>query len=681
MRLTTVTSIRRALPLTLLVLGVAALASDRPAAIGHFGLDVAGGDPAVRPGDDFYRYAAGTWQKATTLPPDRTEWGSFGRLREESDARVNEILEAAAAGDAPPGSIGRKIGDYYASFLDSAAIEGLGLGPAQAALEAIAAASSYDDIARLMARPDLELPAPINVAIDLDLKNPDRYVIWVMQGGLALPDRDFYLRDDGQFATLRDRYREHVAKLLALAGQPEPADSARTILALETAIARLQWSKPERRDRDKIYNSRSRAELVSTAPEFPWDVTLAAAGLGDVERVVVAEVSAMQPLAQLFRATSLDAWRRYLTYHFLRTHAAVLPVAFDREQFDFYGRTLSGQPEQRVRWKRAVAATNAALGEGIGQLYVERNFPPASKAAVLSLVENLRQAFGVRLRAVPWMTDATKQVAARKLATFRPKIGYPDRWRDYAALDVRRDDAFGNAVRASLFEWHREVERLGRPTDRGEWFMTPQTVNAYYNSVFNEVVFPAAILQPPFFDPAADPAVNYGAIGAVIGHEMGHGFDDQGSKSDAQGVLRSWWGERDVAAFKQLGDRLARQYDAYEPLPGIKVNGRLTLGENIGDLGGVTVALEAYHLSLHGRPAPVLDGLSGDQRFFLGYAQTRRSLIREEELRNRVLSDPHSPSVFRVNGVVRNIDAWYAAFGVRPGDKLYLKPAERVHIW
>ena len=400
-----------------------------------------------------------------------------------------------------------------------------------------------------------------------------------------------------------------------------------------------------------------------------------------MQQVVVAEVSAMQPLAQLFRATPVDAWRRYLTYHFLRAHAAVLPVALDKEQFDFYGRTLSGQPEQRVRWKRAVAATNAALGEGIGQLYVERNFPPASKAAVLSLVENLRQAFGVRLRAVPWMTQATKQVAARKLATFRPKIGYPDRWRDYAALEVRRDDAFGNVVRSSLFEWHRQVERLGRSTDRDEWFMTPQTVNAYYNSVFNEVVFPAAILQPPFFDPAADAAVNYGAIGAVIGHEMGHGFDDQGSKSDAAGVLRSWWGERDVAAFKKLGNRLAQQYDAFEPLPGLKVNGRLTLGENIGDLGGLTVALEAYHLSLHGRPAPSIDGLTGDQRFFLGYAQTRRSLIRDEELRNRVLSDPHSPSVFRVNGVVRNVDAWYTAFGVQPGDKLYLKPAERVHIW
>ena len=671
---------RLAAVLATLTLGAAALAAGKPA-IGDFGIDLAGRDPTVRPGDDFYRYAGGTWAKTEQLPADRTDWGTFGRLRERSDQQVNDILAAAAAGNAAPGTISRKIGDYYASFLDTAAIEARGLAAAAPAMAAIAAASSYEDIARLMARPDLELAAPINVGIQLDLKNPDRYVVWVTQGGLALPDREFYLRDDPQFVVLRQHYREHVERLLTLAGQPDPADSARDILALETEIAKLHWAKAERRDRDKIYNARTRAELASLAPEFPWDETLAAADLAGVKQVIVGEVTAMQPLAQLFRATPVATWRRYLRYHYLQRRAAVLPAVLDQEVFDFYGRTLAGQPEQRVRWKRAVEATNAALGEGVGQLYVERHFPAESKTAVLALVENLRAAFAVRLAAVPWMSAATKQVAARKLATFRPKIGYPDRWRDYAALEVRRDDAFGNAVRAAQFEWRREVERLGKPTDRDEWGLTPQTVKAYYTPVFNEVVFPAAILRPPFFDPSADPAVNYGAIGAVIGHEMGHGFDDQGAKSDALGVLRVWWAEADLAAFKSLGDRLARQYDAYEPLPGIKVNGRLTLGENIGDLGGVTAALEAYRLSRHGRPAPVLAGLSGEQRFFLGFAQVWRQLIRDEALRNRVLSDPHSPAVFRVNGVVRNVDAWYPAFGVKPGDRLYLPPAERVHIW
>jgi putative endopeptidase len=389
----------------------------------------------------------------------------------------------------------------------------------------------------------------------------------------------------------------------------------------------------------------------------------------------------MGPLAELYRTTPVEAWQKYLRYHYLRAHAAVLPEAFDREVFDFFRHTLNGQPEQRARWKRAVEATNGALGEGVGQLYVARFFPPASKAAMLALVENLRHAYAERISNLPWMTAETKKAAAEKLATFRPKIGYPDRWRDYSALEVRRGDAFGNRTRAMLFEWRREVGRLGGPTDRNEWSMTPQTINAYYNPTFNEIVFPAAILQPPFFDPAADPAVNYGAIGAVIGHEMGHGFDDQGAKSDAHGVLRAWWNERDVAAFHKLTDRLADQYAAYEPLPGIKLNGRLTLGENIGDLGGLTVAHEAYRRALGGRRAPVLEGLTGEQRFFLAWAQVWRTLYRDETLRNQVLSDPHSPGQYRVNGVVRNVDDWYRAFDVTPADRLYLPPAERVRIW
>ncbi|MBS0376650.1 MAG: M13 family metallopeptidase [Proteobacteria bacterium] len=675
-------------PATLLfsLFACALLAGATPApapAIGRFGLDLAGGDPTVRPGEDFNRYASGRWLAATPLPADRASWGTFAKLREESDAHVHEILEAARTAHAAAGSVEQKIGDYYAAFLDTDAIEARGLAPAAPALAAIAAAATHEDVARLMARPDLELKSPIGIGITIDRKNPDRYVVVVGHGGLGLPDRDYYLRDDEQFAKIRVQYRAHVERLLVLAGDPAPAASAgaASVLALETEIARRHWPRADRRDRDRTYNPLDRAGLRAIDPAFPWDASLEAAGLGAAHDVVVAELSAMAPLAALFRATPVADWRSYLRYHYLRAHAALLPAAFDRELFDFYGHTLNGQPEQRVRWKRAVAATNDALGEAIGQLYVARHFPPASKAAALALVENLRRAYGERIAALPWMSAETKRAAAEKLATFRPKIGYPDHWRDYGPLEVRAGDAFGNATRSTLYEWQREVGRLGRPTDRDEWFATPQTVNAYYNATFNEVVFPAAILQPPFFDPAADPAVNYGAIGAVIGHEMGHGFDDQGAKSDAHGVLHTWWGEADVAAFQARTARLAEQFAAYEPLPGIHVNGRLTLGENIGDLGGLEASLAAYRLSLKGRRAPVLEGLSGEQRFFLGYAQVFRAAYRDEALRNLVMSDPHSPGPYRVNGAVRNIDAWYEAFGVRPGDALYLAPEARVRIW
>ena len=666
--------------LALLVLAGAQGATPRPA-IGSFGIDLGGRDLSVRPGEDFYRYADGHWLATTTLPPDRTSWGTFAQLREESDEHVRGILEAAAAGHAAPGSVERKIGDYYSSFLDRPAIDALGLAPARAGLEAISAATTHEDIARLMARPDLSLPAPIDFGITVDRKDPDRYVVGITHGGLALPDREYYLREDGDFPALRAAYRAHVERLLALAGMANAADAAASILALETEIAKRHWPRAERRDRDKTYNLRTRAALGELAPGFPWDAAFEAADLGGIREAVVSELSAIGPLAELYRATPVATWRTYLTYHYLRSRAAVLPDAFDREVFDFFGHRLNGQPEQRARWKRAVEATNGALGEGVGEFYVARYFPPAAKTAALALVENLRRAYAERIRDLPWMSDDTKQAAAEKLALFRPKIGYPDRWRDYTALEVRRGDAFGNATRTRLFAWHREVVRLGAPTDRDEWRATPQTVNAYYNATFNEIVFPAAILQPPFFDAAADAAVNYGAIGAVIGHEMGHGFDDQGAKSDGHGVQHAWWNARDVAAFQGLVGRLADQYSAFEPLPGIKVNGRLTLGENIGDLGGLTAAYVAYHVSLGGRPAPVLEGLSGDQRFFLAYAQVWRALYRDESLRNQLLTDPHSPPRYRVNGVVRNVDAWYEAFGISKDDPLYLPPAERVHIW
>ena len=650
------------------------------AQIGAWGVDLTSRDLTVKPGDDFYRYADGHWLDAQHIPADRTRWGSFDQLDERAQQQLRQLIEALPR-DAPPGSNVQKVGDYYRAYLDTEAIDRAGLAPAQAGLAAIAAAASHQEVARLIGLPDLDLPAPLGVGITTDQKDPDHYVVTIAQSGLGLPDRDYYLKDDQVYSGLRTEYRAHIARLLTLAGVHDAEAGAQAVLDIETRIAKLHWPAAKRRERDLTYNSRTRAELEQLAPDFGWSALLGAAQLDGQSRFVVRELDAVQALAQLVGQVPVPQWRAYLTYHYLVEGCAVLPRAFDDECFGFYGHTLRGQQQQRERWKRAVSALGQDLGEALGELYVQRNFPPASKQQVLELVENLRAAYAQRIEQLPWMSAPTKQVALEKLAAFHPKIGYPDHWRDYAALSIVPGDAFGNVVRARVFEWRREVARLGGPTDRAEWGMTPQTINAYYNPTFNEVVFPAAILQPPFFDPNADAAVNYGGIGAVIGHEMGHGFDDQGSKSDARGVLHTWWDAADTAAFRKRVDSLAAQYDEYVALPGLKLNGRLTLGENIGDLGGLTVAYQAYQRSLQGRPAPVVDGLTGAQRFFLSYAQIWRAITSDERLRTQVLSDPHSPSRFRVNGVVRNVDAWYAAFAVQPGDALYLPPDERVRIW
>jgi putative endopeptidase len=652
--------------------------------IGAWGFDTAGKDTVVRPGDDFFRYSGGGWMQREVLPSDRTRWGTFDKLADRASLDTRKIIEDLAANPAAEGTPQRKIGDYYRAFMDTAAIEARGLAPVQPVLDEVRQLASHADIARVMYRSDVSVTAPIIGRVSIDQKNPDRHVVVLSHAGLGLPEREFYLRDDAQFREIRDQYRAHLARLLELGGigrAAEAAGAAGRILALETEIAKLHWPAAKRRERELTYNPRSRAQLLEMTQGFPLTEALASAGFGKVQEFVVREADAMAPLAALFRQTPVATWREYMAYHYLRSNASVLPQAVDDEVFAFFGKQLNGQPEQRPRWKRGVDAVDDALGEAVGQVYVERHFSPESKAQMSALVENLRKAYAQRIRALPWMTDETKKVALEKLAAFRPKIGYPDRWRDYSALGVSASDAFGNAQRAELFEWQRSIAKLDKPTDRDEWGMTPQTVNAYYSPVFNEIVFPAAILQPPFFDPAADPAVNYGAIGGVIGHEMGHGFDDQGSKSDARGVLRTWWNERDETAFKQLGDRLAEQYSQFEPLPGLRLNGRLSLGENIGDLGGLSVAFEAYRLSLGGRSAAVVDGMTGDQRFFHGWAQVWRTLFREQRLRNQIMTGPHSPAEFRVNGVVRNLDAWYEAFGVKPGDKLYLPPEKRVRIW
>jgi predicted metalloendopeptidase len=637
-------------------------------------------DPAVPPGDDFYKYANGKWLASNTIPPDLTSWGAFTKLAVETEAQVHDIVESLPA-DAQRGTAEQKVHDFYRSFLDVEAINKAGVAPASAGLEAIAAAKNHADIATLMGRPDLGLDTPVSVGVTIDDKNPDRYIVGIGQGGLGLPDRDYYLKKDPQLAEIRKKYVAHIERMLKLAGEPDSARQAQTVLDLETKIAQKHWPVEKRRERELTYNLRTRAQLDGLAKSYPWQALLVAGGLQDQQEFVVAELDAVQSLASQFTSLPVDHWRNYLKYHYLETHASVLPAAFDEERFDFYGRTLNGQPQQRDRWKRAVQSLNSSVAEVVGQLYVKKHFPPDSKAQMLELVENLRRAYAQRIRGLTWMSEQTKQAAMEKLGTFKPKIGYPDKWRDYSALEIRPGDAFGNAVRARVFNWQYDVDRLGKPTDRDEWFLPPHTVNAYYNPTFNEIVFPAAILQPPYFDPQADPAINYGGIGGVIGHEMGHGFDDQGAKSDAKGVLRTWWQPQDEAAFKKVVDALVAQYGSYEALPGLKLNGRLTAGENIGDLGGLTVAYQAYHMSLKDQTPPVLNGFSGDQRFFLAWAQAWRELQRDESLRNQVMSNPHSPAVFRVQGVVRNMDEWYNVFDVKPENKLFLPPEQRVHIW
>ncbi len=648
---------------------------------GSFGIDLAAEDKSVKPGDDFYRFVDGRWLTTEKIPADQSTWGAFEALHEQAQVDVKAIIEGSAAAHAPLGTIEQKIGDFYQAFLDTGKITQLGLAPAKQGLDAIAALKTHSEVAALIADPRVPLDGPVAYGITLDEKNPDRYIVDIVQSGLSLPDREYYLKSDAQFVDIRAKFVKHVEKMLTLAGHKDAKKEAAQILSVETKIAKLHWDVAKRRDRDLTYNLMSVATLKKDAAAYPWAAAFQSSGFPGLKEVVVAEWSAVPGLSKLFAETPVSTWKTYLAYQFLTNEASVLPKAFDEENFDFYGRILEGQPQQRDRWKRAVQATNGALGEAVGKLYVEKKFPPASKQAMETLVENLRKGYAAHIAEVPWMTPETKKVALEKLAAFRPKIGYPNKWRDYSKLEVRRGDAFGNHERALVFEWNRQLSRLNQPTDRDEWGMTPQTINAYYNPVFNEVVFPAAILQPPFFDPNASAAVNYGAIGAVIGHEMGHGFDDQGAKSDAKGVLRTWWKQEDVDAFKKRTDSLAEQYSAFEPLKGLHINGRLTLGENIGDLGGVTIAHDAYLISQHGVTAPDVDGYTPDQQFFMAWAQVWRTLDRDEALRNQVMTNEHSPGEYRVNGVVRNVDSWYAAFHVQPGDKLYLAPDKRVRIW
>jgi len=649
------------------------------AAIGAFGLDLSAIDASVRPGDDFFAYANGGWYERFTIPEDKSSFGPFDRLDELSKERVRTIIEKAAAAHAPAGSPEQQIGDYYAAYMDQAAIEGNGLAPALGDLQRIAAVRTREEVAHLFGEPGFA--TLFDVQLPPDFKNPDRYSVFVSESTLGLPDRDYYLKDDPTLKELRAKYVNYIEQMLTLGGVADAATKAREIMAFETEASKVQWPLEKRRDVDAIYNPRRKAQLLSYAPGFPWQPFLDAQQLGVRGEVVLGELTAIRDLAALFGRTNVATLKDFLTFHYLNSHAPYLPKRFDEARFAFYGQTMRGQPQQRERWKRAVDAVDDSLGEAVGRLYVAQYFPAESKAKMQQLVADLEVALSERIDALDWMTPQTKTRAHEKLAAFTPKIGYPDKWKDYSKLIVRRDNLLGNVRRAAEWQWNYQVERLDKPVDRSEWQMTPQEINAYYNPSNNEIVFPAAILQPPFFDPNADAAVNFGAIGAVIGHEMGHGFDDQGRKFGPDGAMRDWWTTADAQVFTARTARLIKQFSDFEALPGLKVNGANTVGENIGDLGGLNVAHEAYHISLKGKPAPVLDGLSGDQRFFLAYAQVWREKYREGALREMVMSNEHSPSKFRVNGPLPNIDDWYSAFNVQPGDRLYLKPADRVRIW
>ncbi|WP_037501721.1 M13 family metallopeptidase [Sphingomonas jaspsi] len=641
---------------------------------GTFGFDKAGMDASVSPGDNFYQYANGTWAKETAIPADKSNYGMFTVLDDLSKERTRTIIEDMAK---DPSS---KIGLAYNSYLDTASIDAKGLAPFEPWLSQVRGLKSKAGLADLYGRADrIGIGSPFGFYVGQDDKNPDRYVTGLFQSGIGMPDRDYYLSTDPKIVDVRGKYLQHLTNVLTLAGEANAAARAKAILDFETGIAKAHWNKVDSRDATKTYNLMSFAKLQQSAPGYDFATMLKVMGINAPE-VNVAQPSAITGIAKLVKAAPLGVLKDQLLVRSLDQYASVLPSKFDAESFSFYGTALSGTPQQEARWKRAVNFTVGALADDVSKIYVQRYYPPETKAAADALVKNVVAAMGRRIDQLTWMKPETKVRARAKLANFVTKIGYPDQWHNYSALNIVGGDPLGNAMRAA--EWGHEdsVSRLGGPIRRWEWGMTPMTINAYANFGMHEIVFPAAILQPPFFDPNADPAINYGGIGAVIGHEISHHFDDQGSKYDEYGRLSDWWTPEDVKAFQEATKALGAQYDAYEVFPGAHVNGAFTMGENIGDLAGLSAAYDAYVHSLGGQPAPVIDGTTGDQRFYLGWAQVWRRNYREANLRQRLLTDPHSPSEQRVS-VVRNFDQWYKAYNVEPGQKLYLAPTQRVRIW
>jgi len=656
-------------------------AADEPTTL-RSGIDISQLDENVRPGDDFFAYVNGKWVAETSMPDDRSRYGSFDILRDESQEDVKAIVEMSASGDFAKGSDEQKVGDLYKSYLDMEARNALGAGPLAPEFERIDAISSADELAVYFAGANRRgYGMPFAIGQFSDMKNPEYYGVYAFQAGLGLPDREYYLLEDDKSAEIREKYVAHVAKMFELAGLSDAEAAAKTIMTLETRLAEQQMKKEDVRNPAANYNKVAIEDLSEVMPQFNWNGYLAESGYAEIDALILYMTDYMQALDEIIVDTDLETWKTYLYWAALNTAADSLSADLDDQNFEFYGRTLQGTEEQRAPWRRAVNTVNGALGEVVGKVYVKNHFPPEAKERMLTLVANLILAYEKSIKELDWMGEETKAQALDKLSKFTPKIGYPDEWRDYSAVDIEADDLFGNLEKATAAEYQRRLDRQGGPVDRGEWGMTPQTVNAYYQPMLNEIVFPAAILQPPFFDMEADDAVNYGAIGAVIGHEIGHGFDDQGSAFDGDGVLRNWWTDEDRDEFKNRTGKLVDQYSEFKPFDDLSVNGEFTLGENIGDLGGISIGLLAYKRSLNGQEAPVIDGLTGEQRVFLGYAQVWRGNIRDEELRRRIATDPHSPAVYRTNGAVRNVPEFYTAFDVQEGDALYLPPEERVKIW
>ncbi|MEJ2274879.1 MAG: M13-type metalloendopeptidase [Woeseiaceae bacterium] len=646
------------------------------------GIDLSAMNTSVRPGDDFFAYVNGTWVEQTEMPADKARYGVFDKLRDESQEAVKEIIEESANGDFPKGTDEQKVGDLYKSFLDWETRNARGIEPLQPELDRIAAISGYDDLAVYFAGAVKRgLEAPFAAQQLPDFLDPNYYAILIAHSGLGLPDREYYFKDDEKSEAIRQAYVEHIAKMFDLAGFEGGSEAADTIMAFETRLAAENMKKEQLRDYAGNYKKYSLDELPNLMPNFNWDGWLAELGIEDLDEIVVFTSDYMKALDGIITDTDLDTWKTYLTWSALNQSASRLTRALDQQNFAFYEQTLQGVEEQRADWRRATRTVDSILGEVVGRVYVKRHFPPEAKERMLELVGNLVKAYEKSIKELDWMTEETKAQALDKLSKFTPMIGYPDEWRDYSALEIEADDLYGNIERAAQVEFKRALDRQGGPVDRKEWGMNPQTVNAYYNPPMNQIVFPAAILQPPFFNMEADDAVNYGAIGAVIGHEIGHGFDDKGSTFDGDGVLRNWWTDTDRTEFEKRTGALIAQYDAFKPFEDLSVNGEFTQGENIGDLGGITIGLLAYKMSLDGEEPPVIDGFTGVQRVFLGFGQVWRGIIRDEELRRRIATDPHSPAVYRTNGPVRNVPEWYEAFNVQESDALYLPPEQRVKIW
>jgi len=679
MRMQSLIPLSTGLILAAAILPLAANAAGK-ARYGKFGIDLTAQKASVKPGDDFWTFANGGWDARTQIPADRTSIGPWDLLREQAEAQVRDIIADLAKNPRKFGASGKRVGDLYASWMDEAGIEKAGTTPLKPYLARIAAVKDKADLQVLFATDGYF--SPVGISILPDPAGPVKYIAAAGQDGLGMGTRDNYLLEGPKYDTIRKGYRDYVIKMQELAGIPDAAAKADRIIGFETELARVHWSPEQSRNVMAIYNPMNREQMAKLAPEFDWNLMMKTAGLESVQTVIMFQKSEITAAGKMLDTVPLDTWKEWMTFNFISSHARFLPKAFVDARFSFFGQTIQGQKTQKARWKRGVQFVNRALGEAVGQIYVDRHFPATSQAKMAELIANLRSALEERLTANSWMDDKTKQAALAKLAAFDPRVGHPLSYIDYSNFTVVRGDLLGNAMRSAEFERQLQLSRLPKPVDRALWDMTPQTVNAYYNAFANQITFPAAVLQPPIFDPNADPAVNYGAIGALIGHEIGHGFDDQGSLFDGTGKISNWWTPAAKEAFNKRTAELVKQYDGYEPIPGTRIKGKLTLGENIGDLGGIEMAYAAYHrfLAKNG-PSPVIGGLTGDQRFFLAFAQMWQSKVSEGAARQRLLSDPHSPPYFRVNGIVRNVDAWYAAFNVNPGDALYLPPEQRVHIW